>query len=602
MMLIRILLLLIISLSAEAAAPVISCTPSRTSGTEPFSVVFDCSGTTDADTSKPFHDLLYRTNFGDTNVGTDTWSNGANTNASKNVATGPIAAHVFESCVGSPFTVTHFATDGTDVSQTTNTITVACADDTFAGTATVCFFNSTVGSGCPSGAVESASSDWDAAIALCAGTTKRCLFKRGDSFAGGSDGAITASGAITIGAYGSGALPIVNVAASRSGILINSSSVNDIRIMDLNMVGTGAIGSENGISVATGTTPSNITILRVTISAMGGQGIAFANGTAVATKVVIQDSTISGSFNYEVYVRVKPYLAILGNAIGPLATGAAEHVFRTGPIQQFVFAHNTIQGAPVNKSVLTIRAGAHVTSADDSFYGVVHDNKIMQGTRTNNMMAIQPFDSGTDIRIYDVIVEKNFFLGQAYTGGTLCQAIYIAGVRITVRNNLFDLSAATTCSRLGVEIDQFGIEPPPDDVQVLNNTFFSSDTHNATGVEIRAGSTGTVAKNNVCWFDVAGTAKCISDAGTGTIAPLQPTAGGSSTNAQSSGTDPLFDNTASPPSGFRTSTSSYAATGGTAIWPASNDDFYSCDSTTADVKIGAFVPGARARCTSGAGP
>src|SRR6185369_7905627 len=97
MTLLRALVLLVVALSvlpAEGAAPTISCTPSRTTGTAPLGVLMDCTGTTDADTTKPFHDLYYTHTFGDLSAGA--WSYGANTSLSKNFATGPVAAHVYE--------------------------------------------------------------------------------------------------------------------------------------------------------------------------------------------------------------------------------------------------------------------------------------------------------------------------------------------------------------------------------------------------------------------------------------------------------------------------------------------------------------------------
>jgi len=90
--------------------------------------------------------------------------------------------------------------------------------------------------------------------------------------------------------------------------------------------------------------------------------------------------------------------------------------------------------------------------------------------------------------------------------------------------------------------------------------------------------------------------KCLNDAGTGTIAATN------STDPQMTGTDPAFDNVANPPIGFRIGTGSYAATGATALWPASNDDFFHCDDTTANERMGAFVPRVRATCRGSAGP
>ncbi|MEK7706276.1 MAG: MopE-related protein, partial [Myxococcota bacterium] len=76
----------------------VSLVAARTSGVAPLAVFFDASGTTDtAVTSRPFHELEYRWDFGDP-AGGATWAYGARPgSSSKNVALGPVAAHVFES-------------------------------------------------------------------------------------------------------------------------------------------------------------------------------------------------------------------------------------------------------------------------------------------------------------------------------------------------------------------------------------------------------------------------------------------------------------------------------------------------------------------------
>ena len=94
--------------------PLAADIPSRTSGVAPLSVFFDATTTIDG-TLRPFHDLEYRWDFGDTSAGT--WANGAQPNVnSKNYATGPVASHVFET--PGTYYVTLTALDGTNVATT----------------------------------------------------------------------------------------------------------------------------------------------------------------------------------------------------------------------------------------------------------------------------------------------------------------------------------------------------------------------------------------------------------------------------------------------------------------------------------------------------
>lgn len=604
-MVVRLAILFLLALfvwEAQGAAPVISCTPSATSGTAPFGVTFDCSGTTDADTAKPFHDLFYETTFGDTSAGL--WENGANTNASKNYMTGPIVAHVFESCVGSPFTVTHQVTDGTNLARATNTITVACANDTFPTTSTVCFTNGSDFTGCPSDATQTGStSDWDVALSSCVGTGKRCLFKGGDTFTASATTNISAAGPGHVGAYGTGRV-IISVASGKIGIALNNDAVTDWRFVDLEFVGTGVndpSGLESGIALS-GASVSKITILRVTSRDMGGNGILLAAGSAPnfrsITSSVIQESQAYNNYGGEALFARMFTSAILGNLIGPVAATGGQFALRVQRQQRSVIAFNTIKDAPATKEVVSMRADTHVTTAEDSFYSTFTDNKVMQGTRVNALVRYVP--NAADDRIYDMIAERNWILMEAYTGASTCKGLTVAGVRVTVRNNLFDLSAPTTCIRHGIEIARVGTEPAPDDVNAYNNTMYSSATATTRGTEITATATNTIVKNNLCWFDNGTT--CVRNSGSGSTAPVQPTAGGNSSDAQTTGTDPSFDGPTTTPSGFRISTSSYAVNVGTAIFPASNDDFLHCSDNTSAERIGAFVPGAHSRCKSSAGP
>lgn len=595
-LLLRVIVLFVVALSVEAAAPVISCTPNITSGTEPLGVVFDCSATTDGDTSKPFHDLLYRTNFGDTNVGTDTWANGANTNASKNIATGPVIAHVYESCVGSPFTVTHYVTDGTSNSQTTNSITVACANDTYNAGNTKCFYQTTASGDCPNGGSEILNADWDSAVSACMGTTKRCLFQRGSTFTAGTSSVISAAGPNTIGAYGTGVLPRVNVNANIRGLELGSA-INDLRIMDIDFVGAGNGGTDVGIILGSSASVSGVTVLRVTAREMGGNGIILAVGSAPnlrgVSNTIVQESTLYNNYSgSNLYVRFNSTSAILGNVLGPVGSaGTPEFSLRIARLQKSVIAHNTIQGPGTGKELVALRADTQVTTAEDSFYFVFSDNKGLTGTQNIGVQV----QSGTASQfVYDYILERNWITLESYTGAQSCSTFRVSGSRGTLRNNLTILTDPTTCSRHGIQVGRISAEDQPDDIDIYNNTSYSSATATTRGVTILTGATNSIVKNNLCWFD-NGTA-CLLDQGTGTVAATN------SSTAQTTGTDPLFDGPTTTPVGFRISTSSYAATGGTALYPSGSDDFLSCSDTTANVHIGAFVPQARSRCRSAPGP
>src|SRR4030066_531277 len=170
---------------------VLSLVPARTSGVAPLAVFVDASGTTDIGvTTRPFHDLEYTWSFGD--PGSGTWASGAQPGvSSKNSATGPVAAHVFETPGTYPVTLTVF--DGTNTATTNTTITVQDPDTVFAGTNTICFSTSGTFTGCPAGATQTTTSNFVTAIANQT-TNKRLLFRRGETFTAASTAAITVTG------------------------------------------------------------------------------------------------------------------------------------------------------------------------------------------------------------------------------------------------------------------------------------------------------------------------------------------------------------------------------------------------------------------------
>ena len=405
--------LLLCAVSAYAASPVVSCTPSRTSGVAPLFVLLDCTATTDADlpdtgnnTNRAFRELEYRHNFGDPNAGL--WGYGANTTLSKNQATGAITGHVFETT--GAYTITTTVSDGTSTRRVTNVITVNDPEVIFTGAATVCIANvtATAGSGgCPSGATTPTGTvDLPATIsANCNAATKRCLLKRGDSFTATSAVTISSAGAITLGAYGTGAKPIITASANINAILLNNAAINDLRLMDLD-VRTQSTGL--GVSVSVSATMTRVTMLRVTLGP-NAQGSIVVGGTVTMTESVVQDSILgpnqdTGPGGVTLFGRFVSS-AILGNSIGP---SEGQHVIRFVKFQKSVFANNTAGDAPLNETVLTIRAVEHVTADDDSYYFIVSDNDLFTGDRTNALLAVEPVNATANDWFYDYIIERNW--------------------------------------------------------------------------------------------------------------------------------------------------------------------------------------------------
>lgn len=445
-------LLFLLPALAQAAAPSISVAASRTSCTAPCYIHFDATGTTDADTTKPFHDLLYQWSFGDTSAGN--WGNGANTSLPKNGAFGPVAAHLYETA--GTFTVTLQVGDGTNtVKNSSITITVASANTTFSAT-TVCIAASTLpvagSGGCPSGAAVATNSDFAAECAtqLAAGK-KRLLWKRGDTFTYSTFcGINTASSVGLMGVYGTGAKPTLVCSGTADYVFrVSTSSIHsgldDWRFMDFNAVG--CAGFYTGFIHAEGTA-SQLTILRNDLSGFG-MGVDLAdtvldnhnrtgNGTHVVwDQIGVFDNTWVLPYNtnsYPVFMGAERS-AIMGNNFNN-ANGATQgaHVIRAGYFAKNVVSNNTLaspSGAQSNE------VGKFHGPVWRTFTGTTHTTTTIDGIWNTTGYVAGETITGTGIqantKIFSVPTSTSIVLDKAATASatvtlTLGDSVGTAGL------------------------------------------------------------------------------------------------------------------------------------------------------------------------------
>ena len=202
---------------------------STITGIAPLGIVFDLCDTTDVTkTSKPFRHLLYYHDFGET-TGL-TW---AVSGRSKDNDYGPIVAHTYETPGTYTYTVT--VTDsGGDTTTDELTIVVQDPDVEFSGTSTICYSQSGDFTGAPSGASLVTSSSFADVIAAAVSGT-RVLLRRGDTFSSSTTNRIDVQTKFHLGAFGSGARPLVSITGT--GNAIDLTGCVDGRIVDLSFVG-----------------------------------------------------------------------------------------------------------------------------------------------------------------------------------------------------------------------------------------------------------------------------------------------------------------------------------------------------------------------------
>lgn len=562
----------------------LSLAPSRTSGVAPLAVFFDASGTTDAGvTTRPFHDLEYRWDFGDTAgspVNGTTWSMGSGAGVnSRNAASGPVSAHVYESA--GTYTATLSVFDGTNTVTKSTTITVTNPETAFA-TTTACIANGVLpvagAGGCPAVATlfyNASIFDTALSTAINAGA-RRILYRRGDAFAANGQYTISVSGPGNIGAYGTLAVPYISMATigQYASILKPSTTGSDWRIMDLAFDGT---GTTDQFAIGYSSASAQTTILRVAVTnLMAAVNLTSQDQLAVVDSNFSLGATNSSGSNGGVYCATCTNLMLMGNSI--YLNTINSHNIRLQGVVGFVVSNSTQIGGDRIEPI-TVRGNTQ--------YGMLSDNKFI-----DNIVTVKPQNSGTNEFQHDIIFELNWFVAGSYTNPSLS----LEGSGITVRNNIFDISLASGYRAINIAYNNTAGSPMPDLVKVYNNTIYNSFANNGNLSSFIAinyysslnATCHSVVENNLAYSpNTTGTAPVLlSNAGSCVVTGASGTYG-NSFDAQIKNTSPNFVSAApSNPVDFSITTGSYAHNTGVAI-PVFSDFFRTVRPQGSAIDIGA---------------
>ena len=145
-----------------------------------------------------------------------------------------------------------------------------------------------------------------------------------------------------------------------------------------------------------------------------------------------------------------------------------------------------------------------------------------------------------------------------------------------VRNNLFDLTNLNTAGgdNYAIVVDRRGIEPLENDIQIYNNTIYSSASpgdNTLQGIRVGTQPTNITIKNNLMYTPNYSGVRVIDDNGSST------TKSNNSTNSQAKNTNPNWTNASgsyNTPSDFTPGAGSYAIGTGASV-PVWSDFFWS---------------------------
>jgi hypothetical protein len=188
------------------------------------------------------------------------------------------------------------------------------------------------------------------------------------------------------------------------------------------------------------------------------------------------------------------------------AGGGGEHVLRLPKLAKAVVSNNTLSSpAPTKQFIKLHQANPYGSQATwDGTYTeqvVIADNLFAAATVPIAwVVTISPQNSSTDERLRNIIVERNWF--KPNLGSTL--AIEIAAADVTVRNNVADMTTGATLgtysSHALVGVGTRGIEPPPTNVSIYNNSVYNADAAEFSMVMVNSGvGPGIGVKNNIAY-------------------------------------------------------------------------------------------------------
>jgi hypothetical protein len=469
-------------INAASSSLTLSVTESVASGVAPLAVFFDATASTSTETTRPFHDVTYWWDFGDTSAGA--WGNGTGANTSRNSAYGPVTAHLFETA--GDHTVTLWGYDGVTLTSTSKTITVTAADTEWAGAKTVCYSTGTITGVDPSWVKVENVTNLATSFAANIGTgNKRHLFKKGDTFNITTKIRIDKGGPSYVGAFGSGVNPIINMTVGAQAIfgLSNNTTptgVSDWRFEDLTL---DCNDTSSNCFVGDGSI-SKVTVNRCYMTRCGkalqldGSTINALNASVNYLHAMWDEFYFVNSTIYDLQNTSSGPCAFFASSRRAVVMGCnidnnshGEHGIRFQLMERGVVNNNTVQGIAATKTNVTIRSSDYAGS-NTLLPGVmtqkvvISDNKLIGGASVG-MVGFGPENGVIDERAENIIFERNLLVGTSTTQNT----VLVSQRDVTIRNNMVTLPAGTG-GGFAFGVQPSGIVPNPTRVNVYNNTVY----------------------------------------------------------------------------------------------------------------------------------
>jgi hypothetical protein len=463
-----------------------------------------------------------------------------------------VAAHLYITPgTDTAYTATVTAYNGTQTASCQLNITAydPSGSNGFPGKATTCVASGTTpvagAGGCPVGAAVLLQPDFGKAMSSAIGSSKRVLFKCGDSFTGNT---IVTATKWSVGAYGGcegtqTSRPIVtNQATTIAGTLQIAMTSGDGRIADLDFE---SAGNSNG-AVQTGYNPPQVPYQMTmwNLKSNGNKGGYSWNwgaqfGLIGSTQTNVNPGYIStfinasqnlaGGWTGNVFNNLD-YQAVIGNYFdGPglgssTQTSSGVETVRVSAGRLMVFENSTFLNANATGAVLKIHNG-NFGSGYPPWSGIwteyveVSDN-YFGGTSAAALVETAPAGTPLDERLRYITTERNVFAGSTEAAGG--RQLLVAAQNETVRDNAFYMigPSASTYPQYGVQVTRLSgsVGAPAIYDEVYNNTCYAPNSRmgqSCVGLTAIPGGTApsnAIARNNL-FYSPGNTAPTVTDGG-----------------------------------------------------------------------------------------
>jgi hypothetical protein len=388
----------------------------------------------------------------------------------RNSDTGFTGAHVYERPGTYTCVLTVVASDGRSRSYSQR-ISVA-------GFGGATYYVSDVGNDANSGLSEDAPWRTIAKVQANLGSNRRFLFRRGGAYDAAGTLDIAAPGPGLIGAYGSGARPVLRFRGT--GILILR---DDWRLSDLDLRGPAGeglgvtLGAEGGIDRAL--------LLRVATRDFGvGIGWSGIDHAPADEGVVVAECETTGAAVNGFFVGGRR-LALIGNRV---SDSDSSHVVRVWQANRAFIAHNVFVRPGGDRHSLKLHGPPAWESMPKTEYVVVSSN-LFQGNLLT--VVVGPQNAISDEPVSHVLIERNRTLSVPMT-----LIDYVVEARdVTIRNNVMDGTLSPRFTGVGVQAG--GVVRAPGRIRIENNTMYKG----SAGVEahmavVEAGAFDVLIRNN----------------------------------------------------------------------------------------------------------